>query len=319
LWFDANEHFMVEFMNDSQWLNNMGSIYVTDMINAQPFYFNFSSVPMDSRVVLDFTELFPTLVFNQQDGGLSIYHQIMADSTILEQVSWGNDLTHSVIAPAQGRSIIHGYTNMPTPEGYPYAWYIGDHPTPGEYNIVATHNFSVHITYQDGSPIAALPLYYNTYVPPFAYTDENGFYTHTYSAGRWRLIVRQPVTDEIFYNQMFWLNPDGTTDVYIQLPLTDNEDEVLPLIQNGLKAYPVPFSTSRSGFISFNYNGNTRLVKDSYIRLYDTKGRFVTQIPYFIKGATNWTPPAGMASGMYLARLISGNRFVDTTSFSIIK
>jgi hypothetical protein len=196
-------------------------------------------------------------------------------------------------------------------------------PTTNPYQATAKSTMTIHVTNQFGEPIPNVQifsLFSRDYVNMYFYTDAGGVFADTMYAGRNLVKVYHPETDEEIYNQEFFMEPYQHYDVNVQINMTANGDDTNPHpILRGLKAYPVPFNASRAGFISFSYNGNSRLVKDSNIRLYDTKGRFITEIPVSTKGVTNWTPPADMASGMYIARLISGNRFLDTTSFSIIK
>jgi hypothetical protein len=323
VWFDENNHLMVEFQPGCQWLDSHDNLVVCNTQLGCAFGFVFTGIPSDSMVVLDFTERYPILNFNQQNDILILGIFVEEDILIIDEVSWGDSLLHDIYPPEPGQSVVQSTNNLWEPEGSPFSWYIGEMSTPGTPNTIAISTITVHVTDQNNIPVTNLPLYYTSYSPPpvipIGYTDDNGFFSINKSAGKYRIVVRHPETNDVIYNNTFWLYPDETTELDVQLTLTGNTDEVQPFIKTGLHAYPVPYSQNTSTTITFVYDGEKHLDRESNIRLYDTKGRFVTQIPFVIKGTTNWTPPPWLASGEYLARLISGNRFVDTASLSIIK
>jgi hypothetical protein len=316
VWFNDNGHLLVEFHPIPDDAIDFTEVYFVHGDDEVQNPYSGEIHWYDPPLVFDLTQLNPAMVFDPAEDSLIVRQYHGTGYYDWHNLHWGSGFSNDINPPLPGQSIAVFYDS--------YYYCKDEPPTPGAnaYDPVARDTLKVVVTDENGNPVPNVQI--NTVigfpVVQYHYTDGSGVYIDTLYASRLHMEVRHPVTNEVVLSQYFWLEPNQTTEIPIQITMTGNDDEVIPTPAiKGLKAYPVPFNASRSGFISFSYDGNARLVKDSYIRLYDAKGRFVTQIPVSPKGVTNWTPPADTASGMYIARLISGNRFVDTVSFSIIK
>jgi hypothetical protein len=238
----------------------------------------------------------------------------------MDWLSWGSSFNNSINPPYDGQSMVHWYNNYYDGENNRWAWYKDEPPTPGTTGYPTTQcTIIINVHDQFGAPIANVPIYrYNWNIYEDS-TDVNGVFTTSWLPGRYKLKIKHPQTGFVVRDQQYWVEPNQTVTFNVMIDMTSTEDEVAPAIIKGLQAYPNPFYCSASGYVSFTYDGDTKLSRDSYLRVYDTKGRFIQKIEMNSKGTASWQPAADTASGPYLARLISGNRILDTTTLTIVK
>lgn len=319
VWFTDSGHCMVEFY---PWILTISADTVLFFINGdvqEPFYYNFSALPQDSVLVVDITEEIPNISFNQAEDGMSIGIPSTSGLFVLEGFSWGDSFNNSINPPLPGQSMVQGYNNY-YDEFQHWAWYKSQSPTPGCTGGIDIDTVIVVVTNQFGEPVPKVPIYdYNE----FAYSDSTDFdgkFTTTMLAGRYKLKVLHPESNIVVHDQLYWLEPNQTTTIPIQINLTANEDNTAPVMpKTGLKAYPSPFNIKTADAVSFQYNGSSKLRGESVIRIYDIKGRYISSVSMSAKGTASWKPNRDIGSGIYFARLISGNRILDTATISIIK
>jgi len=322
IWFNESGHLMVEF--GLEYYPNSPAVSLSDIHLVHGSYDatipTIGGISYNSAYVLDITSLMPEMVLNPLCDTLEAYYSNDSEY-FASYFSWGDNISaYYINSLAPGESIVQKHTF------WGFMPFKDSPPTPGSspYQPVARHIITITVADQFGNPLNNVSLYQslsaNGLFPPVTeYTDINGAYADTVYAGKCHVKVWHPQTNEEIFSQYYWLTPNGSTHIPITIQMTANADEVAPVIEKGLHAYPNPFNSDASGSVSFTYNGNAKLSRDSYLRIYDTKGRFIQQIEMNSKGTASWQPSPETASGLYLARLISGKRIVDTATFSIIK
>lgn len=314
-WFSNEGHLMMEFCMNYNYNDqpvNLSDIHlVNDAMDV--------TIPLAGAVsaypyVVDVSSLIPGFTLNPEVDTLLVYFDNSSGFAGSTYYRWGNCPYSRISSISPGQSAVRVHTS----DGFVLAK--DEPPTPGAspYSPIARDTLIIMVTNQFGEPMSGVPvLLYNLYYTN--YTDINGIFTVTTWASRCGIIVRHPQTNEIVYQQSHILEPNETTVIPVTISITANEDELIPVPIKGLHVYPSPFNHNTADAITFKYDGETKLSRDTYFRLYDTKGRFILQIPMDIKGMASWKPASDIASGLYFARLISGNRIVDSTPISIIK
>jgi hypothetical protein len=328
LWFGENGHFYIEVSLKDYHTNHTIELHDVFISNGQleqriPYYHTVHV--NDDPMVLDLTSLMPSVVFNPEGDTLIVRKLSGGELSDLNEVSWGSDFSNDCNPPFVGQSLVNYVYHLSGTFWLSY-WCKDAPPTPGTspYCPVSLATLEVMVTDENHNPLPGVVInrahIEDSYLYPICTTDSTGMASVNMIATDYRFVVEHPLTYMIVYNQSFWMEPNDTTHIDVIINMTTHsEDEHYQVMVKGLKAYPVPFNASRSGFITFAYDGEQRLVKDSSIRLYDSKGRFVKELPFPAKGTTTWTPPRDIASGMYIAKLIMDNKFIDTKAFSIIK
>jgi hypothetical protein len=322
VWFADNGHFYLELVSPA-YITNFNQIQIRHGDDIRQFPLDIDASMMFTMTVFDVNAYFPDMVFNPVEDSVIIRYEVNPGYYYdYDKVKWGEDFSNDINAPLPGQSLVK--IQNPFPVIYPFYWCKEQPPTPGDYmyNSIARDTLVILVTNQDGIPLPNIPLY-NMYTSPFSplgYTNSSGIFVDTLWAGKLPLKVVNPETNAIIYENTYWLEPNHTTFLPIEISYTQNNEQITPVVISiGLHAYPNPFNSTASGSVSFTYDGETKLSRDSYLRIYNTKGRFITKIDMNSKGMTSWTPASETASGLYLARLISGNRIVDTTTFTILK
>ncbi len=324
VWFADNGHFMVEFYPDGIVYFDV-QVYLSNGEESLPILYDFTTAPYDSVIVIDVSEMMPDLAFNPLEDELLLQFQSGTSLYSIEGLSWGNSFSNTINPPLSGQSLVQFWDFHPLSMDYHYTWYKDEPPTPNlavQWGLTmnARDTLCITITDQNNNPVINLPIYWRDNELPYGYTNSSGVFADTVLAGRWQILLKNPLNSNIVFNQSYWLEPNECTDINIQISITGNSGETTPaVVPKGLKAYPSPFNQQTADAITFKYEGETKLSRDTYIRLYDTKGRFIQQIQMSNKGTTTWKPSAEIGSGHYFARLISGNRILDTTTISIIK
>jgi hypothetical protein len=323
LWYADNGHLMMEICSHyfSGWLPDSTEVGFSDGSTYVPL--PDSIVIQDYQiVVLDVDEVLPALDFNPEEDTLSTYINDNGYHMLVEALKWGNG-TGVNLRPLQANQSFVQYWQH-DPEGVWTRWYKDAPPTPGTSpnNPIARDTLRIVARNQHGHPIPNLPIYRhpNSSWGLYGYTDTNGVFVDTLYAGYYYFVIRNPETNEIVFQHGFYLEPNVTTTIPITISLTGNDDNYIP-VETGMqfRAYPTPFNRKENNAITFEYKGYSKLISNSYIRLYDNKGRFITQIDMPRVGKTIWEPGSSISSGMYFARMISGNHILDTTSLILLK
>jgi hypothetical protein len=322
VWFTENGHLMVEFST-----MGMNSIPLNEIVvinSGEQEYreaFQDSTIIIDSSaVVIDITETMPNMVFNPDGDTLIIghmYNNDLENYSYLDRLIWGNDPFSDTNPPQPGQSMAHSvkWTEY-NYEMWPYfKWVIDEPPTPGTncFNPVARSLLKVKITDLNNDPVPYALLFFYS-VTDNCLTDENGELNEPIFPGRFDISIQHPIYAESVLNQIYMVEPYDTLSIPLQITMPgsypyDNLKK--------LRAYPVPYNRRKAYFLTFKYYGEIK--KDSYIKLYDIKGRFISKIPFDTNGFINWHPDEAIGSGMYFARMINGNKIVDTATITIIK
>lgn len=320
VWFADNGHLMVEFST-----MGLNSIPLNKIIVIHGEYresFRDSTILIDSSaIVIDITERMPNMVFNPEGDTIIIGHLYGEDEeqySWLDRLIWGNGHSVDINPPQPGQSMAHTVKwseNDYTHELWPYfKWVIDEPPTPGThcFQPVARSLLKVKITDQNNDPVPyALLYYYSTSENSLTY--ENGEYIAPIFPGRFDLVITHPIYAEWVLNKIYVVEPFDTLLIPLQIIMPENYpyDNL-----KKLRAFPTPLNVKKDYAVTFRYFGE---IKDySYIKVYDIKGRFIGKVTWGSKGFAHWIPQPDDASGFYIARLISGNKVLDTIKFSII-
>ncbi len=312
LWFNEAGHTMVEF-----------ALFNSPPIRLQAFSLRHGdfqqNIPLNTimtesspPIVVDITELFPELVLNPEADSLWIYKY----SNVHNKLKWGNSFSCYINSIEPGQSIAYNYAD------YELTLCKEEPPTPGSnaYQVNARTVVTVVVTDQNNNPVPGVPIMNNSTGLYSNFTDSNGIFMDIVPAKCYNLNVIHPLTEETIYQNQFWLDTNAELIIPIRINYTANEDNTAPVLpKKGLLAFPTPFNFISNETISFQYDGSSKPHGQSIIKLYDTKGRYVCQIPISAKGIASWKPDRNIGSGIYFARLISGNRILDTATITIIK
>ncbi len=321
IWFAENGHCMIEICPQALFDYITGFVFKNgDIQVVLPESFVFPS--QGEVAIIDVNEIMPDLNFNPTGDTLEVLGQVTEENFFtIDIVKWGTDFINYLSPLQPGQSIVHYIAY--DPGGAMTGWCKDAPPTPGTSPnaAVARDTIKIIITDQFGNPVPEIPIFYSDdYFAPKGHTDASGTYTEVRFADRFHCVVRYPHTYVLIQNQTYWLEPNQNLTIPIQINVTANEDNTAPFLPKaGLKAYPSPFNSICNETISFQYDGSTKLHGQSIIKLYDTKGRYVCQIPMSVTGLTSWKPDSNIGSGIYFARLINGNRVLDTKSITLIK
>jgi hypothetical protein len=324
VWFAENGHMMMEF--NANWYT---TVYTTDLaIVHDDIPQALTGTPMliptnyGPGLVVDISEMIPFMDFNPEEDSIGIIYTQGLDVMHINSLKWGNSPDHDINPPLPGQSMALVLTHDLDYFSY-LEWVKEEPPTPGTnaYQAFSRDTLRVVVTNQLGQPVPNAPIYpYLQAQHPIAYTDANGVFCDTLLAGRYNLIVKHPTTNAVVMDSTFWLEPNQTTTIPVQITVTANDDQIAPMVpKTGLTAYPSPCNLAKNTTVSFEYKGDAKLIKKGMVKIYDTKGRFVCQQLMSSKGTASWMPDRSISSGMYFARLISGNRIMDTTTITIMK
>jgi hypothetical protein len=318
VWFNAEGHLMVEFAPFG------GAIHLNSLAISHGDYREFipdsTLISWESPLVVrDITALMPHMIFNPEDDSLVVLLSYYDQFYYADYLKWGNSFSNnSINPPLPGQSIAKYFEWRDSDWGLYLEKYITKDapPTPGTlaYLPVARSVVKVRVIDLNSKPVPYV-MCDNVYDDSLSFTDINGEFILVRHPGKYRLVLQHPITNETAFDQYYWLEPNDTLTVSIQIDMPAYPYDKI----KGLHAYPMPFNFTQSDKITFRYYGQAEIKGDSYIKLYDIKGRYITKIPMGAKGFTDWVPPSGIVSGTYLAQMVSGNRILDTTTISIIK
>jgi hypothetical protein len=259
---------------------------------------------------LDISALNPEIEYNPLED--SICFVMWSHGELhTESLKWGNSFECNVSSFSEGQSIAKAYL-----EDWPHFWWVKDEPpTPGYavYSPVARAVVTVQVKDQNYNPV---PGVYVSIAGEYSVTDVNGVCTDSVYACKGGVTARIPDTWEYTPFQRYFFEPNETYFIPIQMEL----ENPLPMpVLDKLNIYPTPYVTKNNEAMQFSYNSETTLTSDATIRIYDIKGRFIKAIPMPQYGRASWVPDEDFSSGMYIAKLISGKKFLHTTTLSIIK
>ncbi len=322
VWFADNGHLFVELYTPPVYITNYNQVQiahgdtiacVTDSVEIN---FN-NNIPY----VVDVSELEPGLIFDPAGDTLRIRMPMGTEYYEMDGVSWGYG-QYEIRPPLPGQSLVKAHPDYFT--AMDIGWFKDEPPTPGlyPYNTVARDTIVILVTNTDGIPLQHFPLYLSDVYYICGYTNSSGIFVDTLKAGRLPVRLKHPDNNTVLYNQCFWLEPNETTFIPIEIdyqPTLNNDENVPPITEKGLRAYPTPCNLKTAKYLTFAFDGNTKLNINSHLKIYDTKGRYICRIPMSAKGTACWKPSRDISSGIYFARLINGNRILDTIPLTIVK
>lgn len=327
LWFAENGHLMAEFAAYDLPVGDSVRIYlVHDFQNMYDEWFY--QIPSDAKMldiavptfenpqVVDITELLPELVFDIEEDSVCLalaaypisgYYHTYWNHTI----RWSNNLE------------FYGKNLKPLLPGQSYVWcglyqWAKDEPpTPGThlYSPVARTVIKIKITDQDNHPVPYVN-HYSYLSDDYMETDSHGEMSDVIYAGKYYLYLRHPITGGLACREVYWAEPNDTLVIPVQLEMPTE----YPYSEyKGLQAYPSPLNLKNENMIRFRYYGKLDAKSVSYVKIYDVKGRFLAREGIGIKGFSSWYLPPDIASGIYIAQMISDNKIVDAVTFTILK
>jgi len=315
VWFADNGHLMVELCTMN--IYDISLNHLTIEHSGYREAFSDSTIIIDtSGVVIDFTDKMPGMSFNPAGDLLCILaNNDNRDLYILDSLSWGEGEFVNTHPPLPGQSMARYRNNWDSVWYYHLSWVKDEPPTPGTncYRPVARSVLKVKVTDQNNDPV---PYVFIDYFPNSGLTDAKGELSVSILPQRTWLYVKHPITNADVLYENYWVEPNDTLIVPIQITMPSPYPYTAI---KGFHVYPSPFNINKDVRINFVYYGKQKLGYGGYVKLYDTKGRFIKQIGFSYKGTACWRPSSDMHSGMYLARVINGNRIIDTTTFIIIK
>jgi hypothetical protein len=319
VWFADNGHLFVELSTSPIYITNYNQVQIAhgDTIAQITQNIEITNVP----AVIDVSELEPGLTFDPAGATLIVKYWFMDDYYPLDGVSWGYS-QFEIRPPLPGQSLVKSHPDYLTL--WDIGWFKDGPPTPGTspYYPIARDTLIIFVASADGTPLQNFPIYLTDIDYICGYTNSAGIFVDTLKAGYLPIRLKHPGNNTVLYNQYFWLEPNETTFIPIEIDNspTENSEEVVPAsVDKGLIAYPSPVNIKKADALPFKYNGKSKLSHDSYIKLFDIKGRHICQITMTAKGIAYWKPNRDIGTGIYLARLISGNLVLDTKSITMIK
>lgn len=329
VWFAENGHLMIEFYPYGMQDINLNSITITHGDYCESFPDSIIVSINSSPVVIDITSSVPNMEFNPVTDSIMVKYPIYMDYYGYDYLKWGNDSSANIAPPLAGQSLVHSVEwienywdawTMPGDIGFLEQWVKDEHPTPGTsaYTAVSRSNIKVIVKDQNNNPVQYVPIRDKFSGKYSIYTDSQGIFTDTSTAGKYHLTMKHPQTDEVTINACYWLEPNQTKEIPISIYI-DPDTPVIPIPDN-LKAFPSPFNIQKTYAhqMYFQYSGTVKLAGSSYIKVYDIKGRYICKVPMAGSGIWRWDMNDSLKSGVYFARLISGNRVIKTTSFTVI-
>ncbi len=266
--------------------------------------------------------LMPDMVFNPLQDSLEIKYDFGdGNPATMTFVKWGNDFTCDINPLSSVQSYVFCYKN------FNYTPFKENPPTPGTspYHVLSRDTLKVFITDQNGNPVPNARVFsslsHDLWLGfNYSLSDNNGAFIDTVYAGKCEIKVWNPQTDDLIYDQYYFLEPNVSTTMQVQINMTGNSDHIIPPVtRERLKVFPSPYNVNHSDAVLFAYDGKIKPGKGNYIKIYDAKGRYVSSVPISAKGTASWKPDNRIVSGIYFARLISENRILDTTTISILK
>ncbi len=329
VWFADNGHLMMEFYSLSMPEINLNTLTIVHGDYQENFpdsvVVNHESAPS----VVDITALMPGMVFNPEEDSLTVKIPLHGNYYWFDSLKWGNSSGANITPPMPGQSLVHNIAwientwsawTMPGDVLFEDTWVKDSPPTPGTqcFEAVARSNIKVIVTDQNNDPVPFVPILHKYSGKYNLYTDSQGIYTDVSTAGKYHLSLKHPVTGEIIHDQYYWLEPNQTKEIPISVNIEPGTP--IPPIPDNLRAFPSPFNIQKTynRTMYFQYSGAAKLANNSYIKVYDIKGRYVSKIPMTGNGISRWNIREELKSGMYFARLISGSRVIKTTTFTVI-
>jgi hypothetical protein len=317
-WFAENGHLMLEICHSETPMNNLNKFTFChgDMQSVFPDSIDLNHGPF----VLDLNEHLPEMVFNPTADSLLVFFKWFGRDFYIDRLRWGDGLENDISSLLPGQSIARSITWHETYWGpSPVDLWVKDAPpTPDScfFEPVARSVVKVKVVDQQNNPVPYVNCYNEVDYQVSSVTDARGEYTETLLPGKLRLTIKNPITNEYVYEQYHWLEPNETKTIQVQIELPAQ----FPYSEyKGLHVFPAPFNPLKADRINFRYYGKTNISSGSFIKLYDTKGRFVEKVHIPPNGIASWKPTSDIPSGMYLARIVKGNRIIDTKTFVVVK
>lgn len=323
LWFTESGHMMVEFYKEQFYGATQGELFIPSEALYGIIWYKLGLYEFGTVRVVDITELCPGYACNPYGGTLKIGIELQYSGIWMgvDRVTWGNDFECDVNAIQPGQSIAHASYEADIDywgEMTDYTWTKDEPPTPGTnpYSPIARSVLKVRITSQDNEPISNVRCY-SSPLEYTGFTDSNGEYTCEVLPGKVWVSAVHPLTgNPVLAQNYYWVEPYDTLNVLIAIDMPMNFSYE---VYRGFQVFPNPSNNKQTERISFRYYGDKEITYPSYVRLYDVKGRFVQSIHVYNSGFGYWVLPDDVVSGVYIAKLIIGNKYIDTIKFSIEK
>jgi hypothetical protein len=302
-WFDAEGLLHLQYSPHLSFLSEQSAV-VYDGTNYYTNTYDFSNENQPVTAVLDCPNIGP------QYGFLSV---TVADIT--DEVHWGpsfeNDLCSLFGTQCAVQVLVTGWDSsywMWAKDISPTAGY--DHyPSVGSTIDVACFDFS-------GAPVSDVPIYYNTLLFPHSSTLADGHDVIGEYSTKTRIMVKHPQTNETVCDTTFFAEPGQTYPINVYFYHVANEDPYTPVARGNFSIYPTVIHTSDSQSLHMKYDA--KLNADTWVELYDIKGRFLAKQAYQ-EGGTDWSLPENLSSGVYFLRLNSNKQNLGNQKLIILK
>lgn len=307
-WFDDSGDLMLQFGWESCMFSDH-EITISDGVNSINPVLDLPNDEQAYPITINLNALMPDLGVSPESGFLQLQFEGGFSST--EQVSWGpgGDVNLSPLISTQ--SIYQ--TGLIDPGGFEYLefWAKSDHPDMvAEYDSSTRSIITVYTKYQDGTPAANIPLYYQGAWTPWAHSDAEGMIELILPCARTRLQIRHPVTDELVFDEQLYAEPAGCYVYNVVLQAVSNQDAHQEIPAVSLKLSPNVIKPEQKMQLDL---GESEAHFDR-IRLFDVKGRMVGEYPF----TKSWQPPK-LNSGVYFLQLVQGDNALDLARFIMLK
>lgn len=318
VWFDDEGDLHLELGSNSLYESYSGyPIRISDGTSYTEFPTGLI-IPVYPGVWLEnLSELCPGLSFNPQEGTLLIQGWSEGDIYVtMESLNWDQDYhLHDGQSFVQVQDLIfHGFSG--------YFWAKDANPTPGScsYSPVARTPLSIHCVDQNGEPVSGVNIYRYPNGISMGATEENGVYEAQILSRITEISARHPQTNELFYQEMHYLEPNQALNIELSLVLTANDDQSLPLAPiKGLEAFPNPYIAKFHDKITLRFEGDQKVLSGSKVIVYNLRGQEVATIEMQPDEERNWSPEPDLPSGTYLLKLMNGKRDLGRQMLRIIR
>jgi len=271
-------------------------------------------------LVIDATELMPDLNLNPEGDTLMIYGPILPDfNFILDYLVWGNGTYVNLTPPLPGQSMVQwleGYDDW-----HSFYWCKEANPTPGTSPFVPQSKGVLRLVCHNQTvPLPNLPVYYLDSMTVNGITDANGVWEDSLYACNFYWTVRNPATNQSLCSGTAHLEPNQVIVADITLNLTGTEEDIQTAQDKPLVRFcPQPFTTGASALLHIELGEGCPKAARHQLRIYNTKGEFVTELVIPRSGRLAWAPGATCGSGVYVYRLIGDSRIIACGSFTLLK
>lgn len=299
-WFDSNGDMQLQF-SEHLWADST-SVSFFDGSNTYTFPVELSDT---------------TLVIVQapvQMNPLQGYFQISWQG-ITNEVSWGQGMENDLSPLTGTECAVH--TLISEYDSSYWVWAkdftpgsgFGHHPLARSTVDLACYDFS-------GSPVANIPVYYQSTWHPYCSTLENGHAELSLYCSKTRLVVKHPQTQEVVYDSTFFAEPGQTYSADVHFYHVAGEDPIAGIEQGVFTICPTILPGTASQILHLDYS--KKIILSGKVELFDIKGRLLATQDYQ-DGGLDWQLPAKLSSGVYLLRLSTSRGVLGNQKLIILK